>query len=91
MVCNAFLLNARHPLRFLPRDNAIYLAEDGVTEIQGQGYMDKRNFLVTIFDPFDIAGIFKGRDMNKRFWETHEGGRGAVAKAEESDGTKQTV
>lgn len=95
MVCNAFLLNARHPLRFLPRDNAIYLAQDGVTEIQGQGYMDKRNFLVTIFDPFDIAGIFKGRDMNKRFWETHEDGRDAGTKVGESDGTsngtKQTV
>lgn len=75
MVTNSFLLNARHPLRFLPRDNAIYLAEDGVTEIQGTGYADKRNFLVTIFDPFDLYGMAKGRNMNKRFWDTHEHGR----------------
>jgi hypothetical protein len=75
MVINSFLLNARHPMRFLPRDNSIYLAEDGVTEIQGAGYADKRNFLVTIFDPFDLYGIAKGRNMNKRFWDTHDQGR----------------
>lgn len=75
MVINSFLLNARHPMRFLPRDNKIYLAEDGVTEIQGPGYEDKRNFLVTIFDPFDFAGMIKGRNMNQRFWETHDAGR----------------
>lgn len=62
-------------MRFLPRDNKVYLAEDGRTEIQGPGYQDKRNFIVTIFDPFDLAGMFRGRNMNQRFWETHEVGR----------------
>ncbi|KAL3426374.1 Protein RTA1-like protein 6 [Phlyctema vagabunda] len=71
MICNTFLLNARHPLRFLPRNNKIYLGEDGLTEIQGEGYEDRRPFLVTFFDPFDIAGLLQGRNLNQRFWETH--------------------
>lgn len=75
MVTNSFLLNFRHPMRFIPRDNTIYLAEDGVTEIKGPGYLDKRPFLVTLVDPFDIAGALKGQNMNKNFWETHEDGR----------------
>ena len=75
MIINSFLLNFRHPMRFIPRDNTIYLAEDGVTEIKGPGYLVKRPFLVTFFDPFDIHGAIKGRNMIERFWETHEEGR----------------
>lgn len=78
MLLNTFLLNARHPMRFLPRDNSIYLAEDGVTEIHGPGYQDKRNFLVTLFDPFDVVGMVKGRNMREKFWETHAEGRVVV-------------
>jgi hypothetical protein len=75
MMINSWLLNARHPMRFLPRNNKIYLAEDGVTEIEGPGYEDKRKFIVTFLDPFDFYGMAKGRNMQKRFWETHEAGR----------------
>lgn len=75
MVTNTFLLNARHPLRFLPRNNKIYLAEDGRTEIEGPGYEDKRPWYVTFVDPFDMVGMAKGRNMERRFWETHEHGR----------------
>lgn len=75
MVTNTYLLNFRHPMRFLPRNNKIYLAEDGVTEIQGEGYEDRRPWYVTFLDPFDIVGMMKGRNMNQRFWETHEAGR----------------
>ncbi len=64
-------------MRFLPRNNRIYLAEDGVTEIEGPGYEDKRPFIVTFFDPFDIHGMLKGRNMNRRFWDTHEAGKAA--------------
>lgn len=78
MVSNSFLLNARHPMRFLPRDNSIYLAEDGITEVQGPGYQDKRSFLMTLFDPFDVRGMLKGNDMNQKFWETHSEGRAPV-------------
>ncbi|KAH6721433.1 RTA1 like protein-domain-containing protein [Leptodontidium sp. 2 PMI_412] len=86
MIINTFLLNFRHPMRFIPRDNTIYLAEDGVTEIQGPGYLDKRPFLVTFFDPFDISGALKGRNMNKKFWETHQEGRVEGVKNQASDG-----
>ena len=72
MLTNSALLNVRHPARFLPRSNKIYLAQDGVTEIVGPGYEDKRNFLLTIFDPFDIVGLVKGRDKGARYWEEEQ-------------------
>lgn len=72
MGANTLLLNFRHPAMYLPRSNKIYLAEDGVTEIMGPGFEDKRNFLLTIFDPFDLVGLFKGRDKKERYWEGHE-------------------
>lgn len=75
MIVNTFLLNARHPMRYLPRDNTIYLSEDGVTEIAGPGYLDERKWYVTFFDPFDIRGMMKGKNMNQKFWETHDAGR----------------
>lgn len=75
MMINSWLLNARHPMRFLPRDNKIYLAEDGTTEILGPGYEDKRGMFITIVDPFDLVGMAKGRNMNERFWETHGAGK----------------
>jgi hypothetical protein len=75
MITNSFLVNARHPMHYLPKDNTIYLAEDGVTEIQGPGYADRRNFFVTILDPFDFHGMLRGRNMKNNFWETHAEGR----------------
>ncbi|RDL32560.1 Uncharacterized protein BP5553_09016 [Venustampulla echinocandica] len=86
MVLNSFLLNARHPMRFLPRDNAIYLAEDGHTEIKGPGYQDKRNIIVTIFDPFDLIGLASGRNKGDKFWETHEEGRTVGLETVKKDG-----
>lgn len=75
MIANSVLLNVRHPARFLPENNKIYLAEDGITEIVGPGYEDKRNFLLTVFDPFDLVGLVKGRDKGGRYWEgQHEMG-----------------
>jgi hypothetical protein len=87
MVTNTFVLNVRHPMRFLPRNNKIYLAEDGVTEIQGEGYEDRRKWFVTFLDPFDLVGMMKGRNMNQRFWQTHDAGRNeaAVEGAKEGD------
>jgi hypothetical protein len=75
MVINSCLLNARHPMRYLPRNNKIYLAEDGQTEILGAGYEDKRSFLVTFLDPFDLWGMLRGKSLGQKFWETHAEGR----------------
>ncbi|RDW78244.1 hypothetical protein BP5796_06096 [Coleophoma crateriformis] len=72
MILNSYLLNARHPMRYLPRNNKIYLARDGVTEVEGAGYEDKRPRWVTFLDPFDLVGMVKGRNMKDKFWETHE-------------------
>ncbi len=55
MLVNVALWNIRHPRRYLPQDYRIYLAKDGVTEIQGPGWDDKRVFLMTLIDPFGFA------------------------------------
>lgn len=58
-------------MKTLPRSNKIYLAMDGVTEIEGPGYEDRRHFLLTLFDPFDIVGIIMNRKQVK-YWENSE-------------------
>ncbi|KAH8903892.1 hypothetical protein BR93DRAFT_931000 [Coniochaeta sp. PMI_546] len=70
MLANQVLLNVRHPRLFLPRSTKTYLAQDGVTEVTGPGYDDKRPFLVTLFDPFDVAGMIKGTKKSDKFWES---------------------
>lgn len=75
MILNSCLLNARHPMRFLPRNNKIFLAEDGVTEIEGAGYEDTRPKWLTFVDPFDVGGMVKGRRLKEKFWEKHDAGR----------------
>jgi RTA1 like protein len=80
MMINSVLLNARHPMRYLPRDNKVYLAEDGRTEVLGRGYEDQRSWWVTFLDPFGLWGMLRGRQsLGMRFWETHEEGRTQVA------------
>ena len=73
MLANSVLMNARHPLRYLPRSNKIYLDRDGVTEIEGPGYSEKRLFIITLLDPFDIIGLIRGKDKQSRFWEAQGG------------------
>ena len=82
MLTNSVLLNIFHPMRFLPSNNKIYLARDGVTEIEGPGIEDKRNFVLTILDPFDLVGLIRGRDKEAKFWENHEGGGENVEQVE---------
>lgn len=69
MFSNTVLLNVLHPMQCLPRSNKIYLATDGVTEIEGPGYEDKRPFILTLFDPFDLTGLIFGREKQRKFWE----------------------
>jgi hypothetical protein len=70
MLANSFLLNFRHPMRFLPKDSKIYLEEDGITETVGEGYQDVRFFLIAMVDPFDLIGLAMGRHMRREFWKT---------------------
>ncbi|ODH25799.1 hypothetical protein ACO22_05034 [Paracoccidioides brasiliensis] len=63
------MMNVYPPASCLPRSHVTYLARDGKTELSGPGWIDDRPFLVTIFDPFDIAGSIKGRDKKTAFWE----------------------
>lgn len=85
MLCNAGLWNFRHPRRYLPKSTKVYLSRDGVTEVTGPGYMDKRNFFVTLADPFDLVGLIKGRDKQTRFWDE---GQGEVETAVADDGRR---
>ncbi|KAI9733410.1 MAG: hypothetical protein M1834_003494 [Cirrosporium novae-zelandiae] len=78
MLLNTFLLNIYPPAKYLPRDNKIYLAHDGKTELRGPGWEDKRFWLWTILDPFDIAGLVRGRDKETKFWEVGEQQAGII-------------
>ncbi|KAI1207754.1 uncharacterized protein F4807DRAFT_468994 [Annulohypoxylon truncatum] len=78
MLCNSILLNIRHPRRWLPESTKVYLGRDSITEISGPGYKQERNLLATLFDPFDVYGMIKGRDQRTRFWDDN----GDAGKAE---------
>ncbi|KPI42686.1 Protein RTA1 [Cyphellophora attinorum] len=69
MLANTVMLNIYPPAKYLPADHKVYLAVDGTTELHGPGMVDKRPFLVTLFDPFDLVGLLKGSDNKNRFWE----------------------
>ncbi|KAF5677276.1 Rtm1p-like protein [Fusarium heterosporum] len=71
MLVNTVMFNVRHPRRYLPRNNNVYLAPDGIAEIEGPGYKDPRKFWQTLLDPFDIRGMISGRGRETdKFWET---------------------
>ncbi|KAJ5188628.1 RTA-like protein [Penicillium cf. griseofulvum] len=75
MYSNTTLLNVFHPMHWLPHSNKIYLAEDGVTEIEGPGYDDPRHLLQTVVDPFDIYGLIVNRGKKEKYWEAGPTGR----------------
>ncbi|KAB5533581.1 RTA1 like protein-domain-containing protein [Coniochaeta sp. 2T2.1] len=75
MLGNQVLLNVRHPRMFLPQSTKTYLDRDGVTEVTGPGYDDKRPFWVTLLDPFDVGGMIKASKKESRFWEGQEEGQ----------------
>ncbi|KFA79128.1 hypothetical protein S40288_05719 [Stachybotrys chartarum IBT 40288] len=71
MLINNVMWNIRHPRRYLPESNKIYLAQDGMTEVEGGGYKDGRPFWLTLVDPFDIASMMRKRNgvVEENFWE----------------------
>ena len=76
MIINTVMFNIIHPMMILPNSNKVYLATDGYTERMGPGWMDKRNFFVTLIDPFDVVGLLKknndDNDKKVKFWERDE-------------------
>ena len=69
MVINTTLMNVFPPASNVPSSYKTYLARDGQTELRGPGWVDKRPFIVTILDPFDVVGLIKGEDRKTMFWE----------------------
>lgn len=73
MVINSFLLNARHPGRYLPSDKYVYLTPSGEERHGEKHFMeDHRKGWVKTVDPFDFVGLVKGTDKNRRWWEGGE-------------------
>lgn len=69
MFLNTALLNMFHPGKRLPRSNSVFLSKDGVTERLGPGWKDDRPWIITVFDPVDLWGLFTGRDEKTKFWD----------------------
>ncbi|KAL1723467.1 RTA1 like protein-domain-containing protein [Schizophyllum commune] len=70
MFMNSTFLNVFHPARFLPRDYKVFLARDGQTEIEGPGDTDKRGWIQSILDPFDLIGLVRQKDV--KYWDVEE-------------------
>ena len=87
MISNCLLFNVRHPRRYLPLSNKIYLARDGQTEVEGPGFTDSRPLLLTMVDPFNILGLLTGRkgQGGNKFWESD----GRSVGPEGTDATQQ--
>jgi hypothetical protein len=65
MAANSALLSLRHPGRYLPRKNNVFLRPDG-SERVGVEFKDRRHWLQILFDPLDILGLVLRTD--KKWW-----------------------
>ncbi|KAI9371845.1 RTA1 like protein-domain-containing protein [Aspergillus egyptiacus] len=75
MYANTTMLNIFHPMMRLPRSNKVYLAKDGVTEVEGPGFKDPRPWFITFIDPFDLGGLIFNKGKQEKYWETDAGER----------------
>ncbi|KAF4468994.1 Rtm1p [Fusarium albosuccineum] len=88
MLINTVMFNMRHPRRYLPKNNKIYLSPDGVTEVEGPGFKDPRPFWQTLVDPFDVHGLITGRGRETdRFWD----GEGTATRRDDDKTTNTGV
>jgi hypothetical protein len=89
MLLNVVLFNWRHPRRWLPENNRIYLCRDGKTEKVGPKWKDPRSFWLTVVDPMDFAGMIKGRRPLgfREFWD--DDGTAAVVRDDKNKGEPQ--
>ncbi|KAK5550249.1 hypothetical protein LTR46_011747 [Exophiala xenobiotica] len=72
MLANTFLLNIFPPAKYIPKNHKTYLARDEKTEIEGPGMVNRRHFLLTLVDPFDLVRVATGHDNRNKIWE-HDG------------------
>jgi hypothetical protein len=70
LLCNSLLWNVMHIAKELPKDERVYLADDG-TEKQGLIIGDPRSGWGKIFDPFDLRGLAMG--YPEKWWEVSTG------------------
>jgi hypothetical protein len=92
MLANSVMLNVMHPGRLLPQDSRVYLAPDGLTELNGPGWRDPRRWWWQVVDPFDFGGCCR-KDPKYDFWNHPEpvGGEegGVVARVEGESADKK--
>ena len=69
MLVNAAMWNVRHPRRYLPQSYKAYLAQDGLTEVSGPGWGDKRSVVMTVVDPFGLVAMCEKGNRGEPFWE----------------------
>ena len=75
MLATTYPMNIWPPAKYLPGTHRINLAKDGKTELVGSGTINKKHFLLTVFDPCDVARLVTGRGKRNRFWEEDGIGR----------------
>lgn len=61
MLTNSLMWNVWHPGHYLPANKNVQLTQDGITEVEGSGSDDRRPFLVTLIDPFEMCITSKPR------------------------------
>lgn len=82
MLLNMLLWNVRHPRRYLPANQRVYLSRDGRTELEGPGSEDPRGRAAKIFDPFDVMGMCRRRDTPRSKFHGGETGEQYVPLAD---------
>ena len=90
ILINSILLNAYFPAVFLPQSNKIYVSSDGRTARKGPGWKDRRNFFLTVVDPFDLSGQIRGETNQEKFWD-HESEHPIVAGEQENSPRKRSA
>lgn len=67
MLINVLVLNIWHPGRYLPKSNKAFLNNQGVEERSDRGgWEDKRPFLLTLVDPFNITGLIHNQIKKRK-------------------------
>jgi len=76
MLVNMVMWNVRHPRRYLPSNYHVYLERDGVTEVEGKGWEDKRPLWLTVVDPFNVGGMLRKAAADDELARQQQSGTG---------------